>query len=180
MKLSEIAQSMVTAAVGAAARLGVSLTHRKLARTLHLLTVHSRAGGLSQDVATRRTADPRSTLMFYMATGTGPQAAQRLLEEGLSPDRPAIIMAAVSRPGAVAPSRVTEALAAAAPCKQALAVRRTFGALVRSGDVLDPGQGGDGARQAECRDRQKRDLPQSLGVDAVFQGPAAVRVGRAL
>jgi uroporphyrin-III C-methyltransferase/precorrin-2 dehydrogenase/sirohydrochlorin ferrochelatase len=88
----------VTAAVGAAARLGVSLTHRDCAQSLHLVTAHSRKGGLPEDIDWRRLADPRATLMLYMGARTGPQAAAKLLAEGLAPETPVVVMTAVSRP----------------------------------------------------------------------------------
>ncbi|GAB4394197.1 MAG: siroheme synthase CysG [Kiloniellaceae bacterium] len=88
----------ITAAVGAAARLGVSLTHRDCAQSLQFVTAHSRKGGLPQDVDWRRLADPRATLMLYMGARTGAEAAGRLREEGLAADTPVVIMTAVSRP----------------------------------------------------------------------------------
>ena len=88
----------ITAAVGAAARLGISLTHRGCAQSLQLVTAHSRKGGLPQDVDWRRLADRRSTLMFYMGARTGAEAARRLLDEGLAADMPVVVMTAVSRP----------------------------------------------------------------------------------
>ena len=89
----------ITAAIGAAARLGVSLTHRNSAQSLHLVTAHSRKGGLPQDVDWQRLADPRATLMLYMAARTGPEAAARLLDAGLPGATPVVIMTAVSRVG---------------------------------------------------------------------------------
>ena len=88
----------ITAAAGAAARLGVSLTHRGCAQSLQLVTAHSRKGGLPQDIDWRRLADPRSTLMLYMGARTGAEAAARLMEEGLPADTPVVVMTAVSRP----------------------------------------------------------------------------------
>lgn len=88
----------ITAAAGAAARLGVSLTHRDCAQSLQLVTAHSRKGGLPRDVDWQRLADPRSTLMFYMGARTGAEAAARLMEEGLAADTPVVVMTAVSRP----------------------------------------------------------------------------------
>ena len=88
----------ITAAAGAAARLGVSLTHRDCAQSLQLVTAHSRNGGLPQDIDWRRLADSRTTLMFYMGARTGAAAAARLLAEGLAADTPVVIITAVSRP----------------------------------------------------------------------------------
>jgi len=88
----------ITAAIGAAARLGVSLTHRDCAQSLQLVTAHSRNGGLPPDIDWHRLADPRTTLMFYMGARTGALAAAHLLAEGLPADTPVVIMTAVSRP----------------------------------------------------------------------------------
>ena len=101
----------ITAAVSAAARLGVSLTHRDSAQSLHLVTAHSRKGGLPQDVDWRRLADPRATLMLYMAARTGPEAAARLLAEGLPAATPVVIVTAVSRPEERVQRLTLEALA---------------------------------------------------------------------
>ena len=88
----------ITAAIGAAARLGVSLTHRGCAQSLQLVTAHSRKGGLPWDVDWRRLADPRTTLMLYMGARTGSEAAAKLLAEGLAAETPVVVMTAVSRP----------------------------------------------------------------------------------
>ncbi|WP_193368730.1 siroheme synthase CysG [Pelagibius marinus] len=88
----------ITAALGAAARLGVSLTHRDCAQSLQLVTAHSRKGGLPKDVNWARLADPRSTVMFYMGARTGAEAAARLMAEGLAAETPVVILTAVSRP----------------------------------------------------------------------------------
>ena len=87
----------ITAAAGAAARLGISLTHRDCAQSLQLVTAHGRNGGLPLDIDWRRLADPRTTLVFYMGARTGTEAAGRLLAEGLSAETPVVIMTAVSR-----------------------------------------------------------------------------------
>ena len=88
----------VTAASGAAARLGVSLTHRDCAQAVQLVTAHSRDGGLPQGIDWGRLADGRTTLMLYMGARTGAEAARCLLAAGLTADTPAVIMTAVSRP----------------------------------------------------------------------------------
>ena len=102
----------ITAAVGAAARLGVSLTHRDAAQSLHLVTAHSRRGGLPQDVDWHRLAAPRATLMLYMGAHTGAAAAARLLAEGLATDTPVVVVTAVSRPEEKVETLTLEALAA--------------------------------------------------------------------
>jgi uroporphyrin-III C-methyltransferase / precorrin-2 dehydrogenase / sirohydrochlorin ferrochelatase len=102
----------ITAAVGAAARLGVSLTHRDCAQSLHLVTAHSRAGGLPREVDWRRLADPRATLMLYMGARTATAAATRLIGAGLAADTPVVVMTAVSRAEEKIEALTLEALAA--------------------------------------------------------------------
>ena len=54
----------ITAASAAAARLGVSLTHRDCARSVRITTGHGRAGGLPEDLDWAGIADPKTTNMF--------------------------------------------------------------------------------------------------------------------
>ncbi len=88
----------ITAASAMASRLGISLTHRDHAQSVRLVTGHSRHGGLPADIDWGSTADPHTTTVFYMAGRTAPLIAERLLEEGLSPETPVIIISDVSRP----------------------------------------------------------------------------------
>lgn len=88
----------ITAAVAAASRLGVSLTHRDVAHSVRFVTGHSRQGGLPQDLDWRGLADPETSLMVYMGGRTGGAFAARLIAEGLSPATPVVAVAAVSRP----------------------------------------------------------------------------------
>lgn len=88
----------ITAAVAAASRLGVSLTHREAAHSVRFVTGHSRQGGLPQDLDWRGLADPETSLMVYMGGRTGGAFAARLIAEGLSPATPVVALAAVSRP----------------------------------------------------------------------------------
>ncbi|OCP03014.1 MULTISPECIES: siroheme synthase CysG [unclassified Ensifer] len=87
----------ITAASAMASRLGLSLTHRDHAQSLRLVTGHSRHGGLPDDVDWARVADRRSTTVFYMGGRTAKLIAAKLMEQGLPPQTPAIIMSDVSR-----------------------------------------------------------------------------------
>lgn len=87
----------ITAALAAASRLGVSLTHREAAHSVRFVTGHSRQGGLPQDLDWRGLADPETSLMVYMGGRTGAGFAARLIAEGLSPGTPVVAVAAVSR-----------------------------------------------------------------------------------
>lgn len=88
----------ITAGLAAAAALGVSLTHRDRAHSVRFVTGHSKNGGLPDDLDWRGLADAETSLVFYMAGRTGPAAARRLMEEGLSGATPVVVMASVSRP----------------------------------------------------------------------------------
>ena len=88
----------ITAALGAAASLGVSLTHRDCAQSVRFVTGHARDGALPADFDWRGLADPCTTLMVYMGGRTARQLALRLLAEGLASSTPVVILADISRP----------------------------------------------------------------------------------
>lgn len=87
----------VTAASAMASALGVSLTHRDFARSVHLVTGHSREGGLPADIDWTAVADPRTTTVFYMGGRLAGQIAARLLAEGLGADTPVAVAMSISR-----------------------------------------------------------------------------------
>lgn len=86
----------VTAALAAAARLGVSLTHRDAARSVRFVTGHARDGRLPEDLDWTGLADPRTTLMVYMGGRTAACLARRLIAAGLSADTPCVAVTSVS------------------------------------------------------------------------------------
>ncbi len=82
----------VTAAAGAAASLGMSLTERETARRVQFITAHARNGRLPDDLAWTALTDPRATTVVYMGVKTLPVLVARLLAEGLDPHTPAIVV----------------------------------------------------------------------------------------
>jgi uroporphyrin-III C-methyltransferase len=87
----------VTAACAAAARLGIPLTHRDVARSLHLITGHGSDGAVpSLDWAL--LARGTGTIAAYMASRTLATVAARLLEAGLPAATPAVAVENASRP----------------------------------------------------------------------------------
>jgi uroporphyrin-III C-methyltransferase/precorrin-2 dehydrogenase/sirohydrochlorin ferrochelatase len=86
----------VTAAFALAARLGVSLTDKTSAASLRFVTGHGPDGALPDDVDWKGCADPRTTLVVYMAGRTATVLAARLMEHGLPGDTPAVIARGVS------------------------------------------------------------------------------------
>lgn len=88
----------ITAAQGAASRLGVSLTHRDHARRLQFITAHARDGKLPRDLDWQALADPAATTVVYMPLHTWAELAGKGLAAGLDPATPAIAIFAATRP----------------------------------------------------------------------------------
>ncbi|RME64208.1 MAG: uroporphyrinogen-III C-methyltransferase, partial [Alphaproteobacteria bacterium] len=88
----------ITAAAGAAAALGVSLTHRDRARSVRFVTGHGRDGDLPADLDWSGLADPATTLIVYMGGRTAAGLAGRLLAAGMPRHTPAVAMSNISRP----------------------------------------------------------------------------------
>lgn len=88
----------ISAAQGAAARLGVSLTHRADARRLQFITGHDREGRLPADSDWRSIADPGATTVVYMPRKTLRELSARAIAEGLDPATPAVAVTNATRP----------------------------------------------------------------------------------
>nr|WP_295469658.1 siroheme synthase CysG [Mesorhizobium sp.] len=88
----------ITAGLALAATLGVSLTHRNMAKSVRFITGHSKSGGLPQDVDWRGAADASATTIFYMGARTAGLISERLIAEGLPAETPACVAANVGRP----------------------------------------------------------------------------------
>ena len=88
----------VTAAQGAASRLGLSLTHRSAARRVQYLTGHGENGSLPEDIDWHSVADPGVTTVIYMPKKTLRQFTERALAAGLDPATPALAIANATRP----------------------------------------------------------------------------------
>ncbi|MEO1041729.1 MAG: siroheme synthase CysG [Pseudomonadota bacterium] len=86
----------VTAALAAASSLGVSLTHRDCAQGVTLVTAHSKKGALP-DLNWDAHADPAKTLMVYMGGKTAGALASKLMDHGLNPSTPVVVMESLSR-----------------------------------------------------------------------------------
>lgn len=84
----------ITAALAAAARLGIPLTHRGMSRSLHLITAHGSDDRLPEHdwaaLAQFVQGDAGGTLAVYMGVRTLPLLAARLLAAGMAPNTPAI------------------------------------------------------------------------------------------
>ncbi len=79
----------VTAALGAAAGLQISLTRRDKARRLQFVTAHAHDGKLPGEIDWRALCDPRASTVVYMGVKTLELVAGRLLANGMDPSTPA-------------------------------------------------------------------------------------------
>ena len=87
----------ITAACAAAASLGIPLTHRDVARSLHFVTGHGKDGTVpGQDWPT--LARGEGTIAAYMASRTLPAVAARLIAAGMDPATPALAVENASMP----------------------------------------------------------------------------------
>lgn len=88
----------VTAASAAAAALSLSLTQRRIARGVHIITGHGADHGLPTHDWTA-LAQAGGTLAIYMGSKYLPGLVEKLLQAGLSEDVPAIAVESASLPG---------------------------------------------------------------------------------
>jgi uroporphyrin-III C-methyltransferase/precorrin-2 dehydrogenase/sirohydrochlorin ferrochelatase len=88
----------ITAAQGAAAKLGLPLTDRKHARRLQYVTGHAHNGKLPADLDWQSLADPATTTAIYMPVRTLTALVEKATAEGLDPQTPALAIARATRP----------------------------------------------------------------------------------
>jgi uroporphyrin-III C-methyltransferase / precorrin-2 dehydrogenase / sirohydrochlorin ferrochelatase len=82
----------VTAALGAAASLRISLTERELSRRVQFITAHARDGKLPDDIDWRSICDPCASTVVYMGVRTLKALSARLQSEGIDPATPALLV----------------------------------------------------------------------------------------
>lgn len=88
----------ISAAQGAAAALGVPLTHRDHAQRLQFVTGHARDGRLPDDLDWSAIADPLATTVIYMPRATLAAFRDRAIAARLDPATPAIAVLGATRP----------------------------------------------------------------------------------
>lgn len=82
----------ITAALGAAASLKLSLTERERARRIQFITAHAHNGRLPDDIDWASICDPRAATAVYMGLRTLEALSQRLLAQGIDPFTPAVLV----------------------------------------------------------------------------------------
>ena len=109
----------VTAALAAAAAVGASLSERERARRIQFITAHAADGALPKSMEWRALVDRDATTAVYMGVKTLPALVARLLQEGIDPATPAVVVENASLPTerrfAAAISEMPSVVAAAAP-----------------------------------------------------------------
>ena len=88
----------VTAALGAAASLKISLTERNRARRLQFVTAHAQNGKLPADLDWGALCDPAAATAVYMGVHTLPDLAKGLLAHGIDPQTPALLVESATWP----------------------------------------------------------------------------------
>ena len=88
----------ISAAQGAASRLGVSLTHRERARRVQYVTGHGSDGRLPADIDWASVADPVATTIVYMPAKTLTAFAAVAIASGLDAATPAVAVINATRP----------------------------------------------------------------------------------
>jgi uroporphyrin-III C-methyltransferase/precorrin-2 dehydrogenase/sirohydrochlorin ferrochelatase len=88
----------ISAAQGAAAALGFSLTERREARRIQFVTGHGADGKLPRDLDWGAIADPAATTIVYMPRATLGEFARSAIAAGLSPETPAVAIASATLP----------------------------------------------------------------------------------
>ena len=88
----------VTAASACAAHAGIPLTHRGVARAVHLFTAQADASGGPRYRAPAPLDDPETTLVAYMGVGRLPSLRESLLDAGRNPATPVALIENGGRP----------------------------------------------------------------------------------
>jgi len=109
----------VTAAQGAAASLGVSLTRRTQANRVQYVTGHDRGGALPSDIDWQALADPHATTVVYMPRKTLAVLSERAIREGADPAMPALAVVNATRTNETVITGTIATLAAALGTEQA-------------------------------------------------------------
>ena len=89
----------VTAALGAAAAVGIALTERRVASSVVFLTAHHcRAGATNPWPGWPSSISSETTLVVYMPGDDNPRLGSELASRGLMPETPCLIVSGASTP----------------------------------------------------------------------------------
>ncbi len=88
----------ISAAIAAAAYLGTSLTKRRVARRVQMVTGHDVDGQLPADLDIAALADPGATTCVFMGKATFAALADKLIAHGLSGQTPTVVVDSLGSP----------------------------------------------------------------------------------
>ena len=134
----------ISAAQGAAASMGISLSERSVARRIQFVTAHDRDGKLPGDIAWAAIADPAVTTVVYMPRKTLAEFRDCAIASGLSPSTPAAAVWNATMPDEKRISGVIAELP-----EQLSGLPQQGPVLVIIGGVVRPLQSGDSCMQVE-------------------------------
>lgn len=77
----------ITSAIAAPSAAGIPVTHRGVAASLHIITAHTKEGGIA-DTDYESLTKLGGTLVFLMGASSVPEICRTLLAKGMSPDTP--------------------------------------------------------------------------------------------
>jgi uroporphyrin-III C-methyltransferase/precorrin-2 dehydrogenase/sirohydrochlorin ferrochelatase len=86
----------ITAAAGAASYGGIPLTHRNYAQSVLFVTGHLKDG--SMDLNWNALVQPNQTVVVYMGLLGAKQLCEKLIEHGMSPDKPIALVQQATTP----------------------------------------------------------------------------------
>jgi uroporphyrinogen III methyltransferase/synthase len=121
----------ITSAISVPAYAGIPLTHRDHASTVAFITGHEDEKKRSSSINWHELAHGPDTLVFLMGMKNLPKIAERLINEGKSPDTPACVI----RSGTLAAQKVVTATLAALP-EKVRALKITPPGIILVGDVI--------------------------------------------
>lgn len=124
----------VTSAIAAPECAGIPVTHRGLASSLHIITGHSRDGGLAK-IDYKALASVGGTIVFLMGVAAMEEICDRLMDAGMSGDTPA----AVVERGSAAAQRSVSGILSTLP-RDAAAKKIKPPAVVVVGEVASLGE----------------------------------------
>ena len=78
----------ITSAIAAPSAAGIPVTHRGIAASLHIITAHTKEGGIA-DTDYEALVKLGGTLLFLMGASSIPEICRTLLAKGMAPDTPA-------------------------------------------------------------------------------------------
>ena len=132
----------ISAAQGAAAALGLSLTRRGIARRVQFVTAHAQTGDLPASLDWQSLADPDASTCIYMGRRQLGDFLQRAMQHGLAANTPARLVINATRPNqhviAAEASSLAQAAALAPEGPAVVLLGRAFAARNSLVDVSRP------------------------------------------